>query len=100
MKIVRLIIGRGGAYFILVAFAAAMLFPFGYMVATALKTPDDTFRYPPKILPRSAVTTIVDGVEADLYSLDVPGTGATTVYLAENGWQNQKRGVLFSRKYQ
>ena len=31
---------------------AVMLFPFVYMVVGALKTPEDTFRYPPKILPR------------------------------------------------
>lgn len=84
-KIIRLIVGRGGAYAILIGFAVAMLFPFLYMAATAVKTPDDTFRYPPKILPRTAATAEVDGAEVDLYSVEVPGSGTDNVYLAESG---------------
>ena len=67
-KIIRTIIGRGGAYGVLIGFAVAMLFPFLFMVASALKTPEDTFRYPPKILPRTAATAEVGGEEVDLYS--------------------------------
>jgi ABC-type glycerol-3-phosphate transport system permease component len=85
-KRTRTIFGVGGAYTILIVFAAAMLFPFIYMVATALKTPEDTFRFPPKILPRAAVTTLVDGVEQPLFTLPVDGT-PTNVILAEEGVQ-------------
>jgi multiple sugar transport system permease protein len=84
-KIIRLVVGRGGAYAVLIGFAMAMLFPFLYMAATALKTPDDTFRYPPKILPRTAATAEVDGAEVDLYSVEIPGSGTDSVYLAESG---------------
>ncbi|MCP4967837.1 MAG: carbohydrate ABC transporter permease [bacterium] len=82
-KVGRTILGRGGAYAVLIGFAAAMLFPFLFMVAAALKTPEDTFRYPPKILPRTAATAEVAGAEVDLYSVDVPDSGTATVYLAE-----------------
>jgi multiple sugar transport system permease protein len=60
-----------------------MLFPFLFMVAAALKTSEDSFRYPPKILPRTAATAEVAGAEVDLYSVEVPGSGSSTVYLAE-----------------
>ena len=83
-RIVRTIVGRGGAYAILIGFAALMLFPFIFMVASALKTPEDTFRYPPKILPRSPSVAVVDGEEADLYSLPTR-EGTRSVYLAESG---------------
>ncbi len=76
---------RVGAYAVLLGFAAIMLFPFVYMAATALKTPDDTFRYPPKILPRSPATAEVAGEEVDLFSVEVPGRGAESAYLAESG---------------
>ncbi len=84
-KIIRSIIGRGGAYAVLIGFAIAMLFPFVFMVAAALKTPEDTFRYPPKILPRTAATAEVNGEAVDLYSVEVPGEGSATVYLADAG---------------
>ncbi len=86
-KIIRNIIGRGGAYAVLIGFATAMLFPFLFMVASALKTPEDTFRYPPKILPRTPATAQVDGADVELYSVEVPGEGLTTLYLAEQGVQ-------------
>ena len=84
-KITRSIVGRGGAYLILTVFAIVMVFPFVYMVAGAVKTPDDTFRYPPKILPRSPVTAEVGGETVDLYSVEVPGAGTETLYLADAG---------------
>ncbi|MDJ0959420.1 MAG: carbohydrate ABC transporter permease [Acidimicrobiia bacterium] len=86
-KIIRNIIGRGGAYAVLIGFATAMLFPFLFMVASALKTPEDTFRYPPKIFPRTPATAQVDGADVELYSVEVPGEGLTTLYLAEQGVQ-------------
>jgi ABC-type glycerol-3-phosphate transport system permease component len=62
-------------YFILTAFALVMLFPFFYMLATSLKTPADTFRYPPRMFPREAASVEVDGFEAPLplYYVEVDG---------------------------
>jgi ABC-type glycerol-3-phosphate transport system permease component len=60
-------------YFILTFFALVMIFPFLYMLATSFKTPADTFRYPPRMLPRNAVTLEVDGYDEPLplYYVDV-----------------------------
>lgn len=80
----RAVFGVGGAYTVLVAFAAIMLFPFIYMVATALKTPEDTFRYPPKVLPRAPITVEVDGEPRPLFSLPIDGV-PTNAVLAEEG---------------
>jgi multiple sugar transport system permease protein len=77
-------IGRGFIYLFLAGFAAIMVFPFVYMAASALKTPEDTFRYPPKILPRVPETLAVDGEELPVYSLPVDGSNREVV-LAETG---------------
>ncbi len=74
----------GGSYTVLVVFALVMLFPFVYMVATALKTTEDTFRYPPKILPRSPETVEVDGEQRPLFALPV-GDEVRDVVLVEEG---------------
>jgi multiple sugar transport system permease protein len=50
-----------GAYLILTFFALIMLFPFIFMLTTSLKTPDDTFNYPPRLLPREGVEISLDG---------------------------------------
>ncbi len=81
----RRFLGAAAAYAILVLFAAIMLFPFIYMVGSALKTPEDTFRYPPTILPRSPDTAVVNGAEVDLYTVEVPDRGDQTVYIVEEG---------------
>ena len=81
----RRLLGHTLAYATLIGFAAIMLFPFVYMATSAVKTTDDTFRYPPKILPRSAATAEVAGVEEPLFSLDVPDAGIHTMYAAETG---------------
>ncbi len=84
-RILRTIGVRGGAYGILIVVALAMIFPFFYMAATAVKTPDDTFRYPPKILPRSAATAEVAGEEVELFNVPVATGGSEAAYLAESG---------------
>lgn len=61
---------RAGLYAVLVAFAVVMLFPFVYLVATALKETDDVFAYPPRLLPRSQQTAVVDGETVPLYRVD------------------------------
>ena len=53
-------------YVVLTFFAAIMIFPFVYMIATSLKIPADTFRYPPRLLPRDPVTISVDGFKEPL----------------------------------
>ncbi len=62
-------------YFTLTFFAAVMLFPFLYMLATSFKTPADTFRYPPRMLPREPITAEVAGYDKPLplYYVDVNG---------------------------
>jgi len=50
-------------YIILTAFALVMLFPFLYMFATSLKTPNDTFTYPPRLFPREQSTIELDGYD-------------------------------------
>ena len=68
-------ISNGMIYLLLSFFAAIMLFPFIYMVTTSLKTPTDTFRYPPRLLPRDPITTEVAGLEGEfpLYHVDYNG---------------------------
>ncbi|MFO7585596.1 MAG: carbohydrate ABC transporter permease [Anaerolineales bacterium] len=53
-------------YAVLTFFALIMLFPFLYMLTTSLKTPADTFRYPPRMLPRTPETVEVPGYEQPL----------------------------------
>jgi multiple sugar transport system permease protein len=83
-RIIRTILGRGGIYLFLTVLAALMVFPFVYMAASALKTPADTFRYPPKVLPREPVVMEVDGEELPVFSLPVDGSDRDVV-LAESG---------------
>ncbi|MBL8090112.1 MAG: carbohydrate ABC transporter permease [Anaerolineales bacterium] len=62
-------------YFVLTLFAFIMLFPFMYMLSTSFKIPADTFRYPPRMLPRDPVTIEVDGFEKPLplYYVEING---------------------------
>jgi ABC-type glycerol-3-phosphate transport system permease component len=62
-------------YFTLTFFALIMLFPFLYMLSTSLKIPADTFRYPPRMLPRDPAVIEVEGFEKPLplYYVEVDG---------------------------
>jgi len=62
-------------YFVLTFFALVMLFPFLYMLTTSFKIPADTFRYPPRMMPRDPVEITVDGFDKPLplYYVDVDG---------------------------
>ncbi len=62
-------------YIILSFFALVMLFPFFYMLATSLKLPADTFRYPPRLLPREPAFTKVEGYPdpLPLYYVEMDG---------------------------
>ena len=63
------------AYIVLTAFAFVMLFPFLFMFATSLKTPDDTYNYPPRLFPREQKTMIMSGLKdpAPMYFINVNG---------------------------
>lgn len=68
-------LSKFSVYFVLTFFAFIMLFPFVYMLATSFKIPADTFRYPPRILPRDPVTLSVEGYDEPLplYYVEVDG---------------------------
>ena len=68
-------LGNFVVYFLLTFFALVMIFPFLYMLSTSFKTPADTFRYPPRMLPRESVLVTVDGYKdpLPLYNLEVDG---------------------------
>jgi len=66
-------------YAILIFFAAIMLFPFLFMLTTSFKEPKDTFNYPPRLLPRTGLTTETEGEELPLYSL-TDAAGVEKVY--------------------
>lgn len=57
---------NAAVYLVLGLFAYFMLFPFIYMLTTSLKTPADTFRYPPRLLPHDQDTTSLPGYEGEL----------------------------------
>jgi multiple sugar transport system permease protein len=62
-------------YLILTVFGIFLLFPFIFMFATSFKEPKDTFRYPPKLLPRQSQTVQVEGFDQPLplYYVEVDG---------------------------
>ncbi|MBT3391162.1 MAG: carbohydrate ABC transporter permease [Chloroflexi bacterium] len=62
-------------YALLTFFAFVMLFPFLVMLFTSLKEAGDTYRFPPKLLPREAITVAVEGFEDPLpvYYVDYNG---------------------------
>lgn len=62
-------------YVILTFFAFVMLFPFIYMITTSLKLPADTFRYPPRLIPRDPESIMVPGFDKPLplYYVEVDG---------------------------
>ena len=62
-------------YLLLIVFALIMLFPFIYMMTTSLKTPTDTFRYPPRLLPRDPSSTQINdsAQEFPLYYVEYQG---------------------------
>jgi ABC-type glycerol-3-phosphate transport system permease component len=62
-------------YVVLTFFAFLMIFPFIYMLTTSLKAPKDTFRYPPRLLPREGLTTELEGAKepVPLYYVEYEG---------------------------
>jgi ABC-type glycerol-3-phosphate transport system permease component len=64
---------RALLYIVLTGFAFLMLFPFTYMMMSSLKTSDDVFQSPPRLLPRSPVETEYNGETVELFQLEVDG---------------------------
>ena len=63
------------AYTVLIVFGVIVIFPFLVMLATSLKLPADTFSYPPRLLPRAAVSVELAGYDKPLplYKIEVDG---------------------------
>ncbi len=66
---------NGLAYIVLIGFALVMIFPFVYMLTTSFKLPSDTFRYPPRLLPRDSVTVAMPPTDEELPLFWVEGAG-------------------------
>lgn len=69
----REIAWRAVIYFLLTGFALFMLFPFLYMMSTSLKTSNDVFHYPPRLLPYSPVEVDYNGAVVSAYTFQVDG---------------------------
>ena len=73
------------AYIVLTAFAFIMVFPFLFMFFTSFKEPKDTFRYPPRMLPRQTLDVTVAGYDKPLPLYYVDDNGQQREYaLAES----------------
>ncbi|MEM6282652.1 MAG: ABC transporter permease subunit [Chloroflexota bacterium] len=77
-------LGRIAIYSLLVGFAWLMLFPFTYMMMSSLKTSDDVFHSPPRLLPYSPETTDVEGEPLSLFEFEVDGQVRQMVPTDEN----------------
>ena len=66
-------IGRVIIYALLTGFAFFMLFPFLYMVSTSLKNSEDTFTFPPRLIPFSPIQREVNGELVTLYHFEIDG---------------------------
>ncbi|GAB4265600.1 MAG: hypothetical protein Kow0080_05900 [Candidatus Promineifilaceae bacterium] len=73
-------------YLVLSFFAFLMIFPFIYMITTSFKEPKDTFRYPPRLLPRQQLTTTLPGYDEPLplYYGEVDGKQRELVLVESN----------------
>ncbi len=72
-------------YLVLTLFAYIMIFPFLVMLTTSLKAAGDTFRFPPKLLPREQQTLSVTGYDDPLPLYFVEDDGERREYvLIEN----------------
>ena len=65
--------GTLGTYLLLIGVGVVFLFPFLFLVTTALKTSEEVFRYPPQLLPMRTATASFEGEELPLYRIPVAG---------------------------
>ena len=71
--------GTAGMYALLIGIAIVFMFPFIYMLTTALKTSEEFYRYPPQLLPMQAATAEYEGEPLPLYRIPVDGQTAEMV---------------------
>lgn len=66
-------LGNTAVYIILTFFAFVMLFPFLVMLFTSFKYVEDTYRFPPRLLPHKPVTMEITGYDdpLPLYYVDI-----------------------------
>jgi len=69
----RKMLGVVGTYVLLTILAVIFAFPFLFMLSTSLKTSEEVFAYPPKLLPTEARTAVLDGEELPVYSVALDG---------------------------
>ena len=74
-------------YLVLTAFAYVMIFPFLVMLTASFKETGDTFRYPPKLLPREQIELEVAGFDdpLPLYYGEIESGTIQEVVLVEKG---------------
>lgn len=79
-------LGRLLLYSLLTLFAFIMLFPFLVMLTTSFKEASDTYRFPPRLMPREAVTIQVPGFDEPLplYYVEDQGRQQEYVLIEEN----------------
>jgi multiple sugar transport system permease protein len=65
----RKVLGMAGTYLLLTVLAVIFAFPFLFMLSTSLKTSEEVFAYPPKLLPTEARTVTYEGQDLPLYSI-------------------------------
>ncbi len=80
----RMVILRILAYLVLIGFGLFMIFPFIYMVSTSLKNSNDTFNYPPRLLPYTPETIEVDGQSKELFIFEIDGQEETLALTDES----------------
>jgi ABC-type glycerol-3-phosphate transport system permease component len=64
---------RAVLYIVLTGVAILMLFPFIYMMLTSLKTSDDVFHSPPRLLPYTPNVMEFEGETVEVFRLEVDG---------------------------
>jgi multiple sugar transport system permease protein len=80
----RKTLGIVGTYALLTILAVVFAFPFLFMLSTSLKTSEEVFAYPPKLLPTEARTVTYEGEELPVYRVAL-GDAAYDMVPAETG---------------
>ena len=75
-------LGRLGIYAFLTLFALVMIFPFLYLISTSLKTSDDVFHVPPRLMPYSPIQREVNGAKVDTFLFNLEGVN-TEMYATD-----------------
>jgi multiple sugar transport system permease protein len=60
-----------------------MIFPFVFMFFASLKTPDDVFNYPPRVLPYDQDTATFEGEDLPLFVVSIDGEDVKAVLVEE-----------------